>query len=96
MDFKQVPILDNPTFSLDNYLDDSEPVSRDLFGEPVTTANVRRRSKIVVAGTLEKNSSLEEIATVSPAVRLRFPARFLVEGSVYGNPLRQIALDLHP
>jgi hypothetical protein len=72
-------------------LDDSEPVARDLFGDPVTPAKARRRSRLPALVTEEPIEPVVEIAIAPASVRLRLPARFIIEGSIRGNPLRQIA-----
>jgi hypothetical protein len=72
-------------------LDDIEPVARDLFGDPVTPAKARRRSRVSTPVTEEHIEPVAEIAIVPPTVRLRLPVRLAVEGPVISNPLRQIA-----
>lgn len=73
------------------YLNDSEPEARDLFGDPVTPAKARRRSRSPSSGPEVQKEPVVKVAAAPSTVRLRLPARFAVEGSVKGNPVRQIA-----
>ena len=72
-------------------MDDSQPVARDLFGDPVTPAKARRRKRLPTPAAQSHIEPVVEIAIAPAILRLRLPARFTLEGSLKGNPLRQIA-----
>jgi Type III restriction enzyme, res subunit len=85
-----IPAVDRAPFNLEEYLNDGDGLGSDLFGEPITPAKVRSRKRLTVPSASEQPVVAAEVVPPAPTVKLRLPTRYVLDGSVISNPLKQI------
>jgi len=84
------PAVKTAPLNLEVYLNDGDGLGSDLFGEPIIPARARRRKGLSAPAASVQPVTAAEVVPPTPAVRLRLPTRYVLEGSVIGNSLKQI------